>query len=312
MNIISKLVSVAIIAFSLAGASSSAAGTGDLNLDFAESLYMERDYYRAISEYKRYIFLNAGGKNVPFARFRIGLCYMGGDKYFEASNVLVKIWDDFPMSPYSIAGTYHAGISYLKGGAAEFAIANFKKLAMDESQGRTFYEASRFLIGYSHLEMNNWKKTREEMSAFSKDFPSSPLSKNSENIVKKIDGMNDLPRKSPVLAGVLAIVPGLGHLYDERELDALQSFIMNGVFGYLTYYSYYSEQRYGGDHKNFTPTFVLGGITALFYSANIFGAVNSARNANAIIRGNYINGMRNDNRDALETLYNLETKEPPK
>jgi outer membrane protein assembly factor BamD (BamD/ComL family) len=42
---------------------------------FAEALFTERDYYRAITEYKRFIFYFPQNTRIEKAAFRIGECY---------------------------------------------------------------------------------------------------------------------------------------------------------------------------------------------------------------------------------------------
>ena len=40
-----------------------------------------------------------------------------------------------------------------------------------------------------------------------------------------------LPKKTPGTAGILAaVIPGAGHLYTERQQDALVAFLLNGAF----------------------------------------------------------------------------------
>jgi len=60
-------------------------------LDFAGSLFEDGDYYRAITEYKRYLFVEAEGYRVAEAQLMIGLCYLRGEKYEAAESLFVDL-----------------------------------------------------------------------------------------------------------------------------------------------------------------------------------------------------------------------------
>ena len=57
---------------------------------FAESLFNGGDFYRAIGEYKRYIFYNPSGSLAGEAAFKIGLSYLGAEKWDSA----IKAFED--------------------------------------------------------------------------------------------------------------------------------------------------------------------------------------------------------------------------
>ena len=55
---------------------------------FADQLFIEGDYYRAITEYKRIIFHNSKNHDLSgYAAYRIGLCYFNADRWDNA-----QIW----------------------------------------------------------------------------------------------------------------------------------------------------------------------------------------------------------------------------
>ena len=82
-------------------------------------------------------------------------------------------------------------------------------------------------------------------------------------------------RKSPVIAGLLSIVPGMGKLYSGRKRDACFSVSIIPLFAGLTYY-YYTEKQY------YTAG-LFGIITTVFYAGEIYGGVNSAIRYNKYI-----------------------------
>jgi len=98
-----------------------------------------------------------------------------------------------------------------------------------------------------------------------------------------------LPSKNPTTAGVLAVVPGLGHLYCNRPKDAVVAFLLNG----LTIWA--AIEAFDEDLD------VLGGVLLLlesgWYTGNIYSAVNSAHK--------YNRKVRNDFRGSLPDRLNL-------
>ncbi len=51
---------------------------------FAEQYLQRGEYYRAIGEYERFIYLFPLSDKVELARYRIGLSYLRGNQYKEA------------------------------------------------------------------------------------------------------------------------------------------------------------------------------------------------------------------------------------
>jgi len=85
------------------------------------------------------------------------------------------------------------------------------------------------------------------------------------------EGIN-LSYKSPTLAGILSIIPGLGYLYDGYYETALMSFAVNGVLIWATYEAY--DEGLNG----------LGTALAMFtfgwYGGNIYGSIVCAEKEN--------------------------------
>jgi len=78
--------------------------------------------------------------------------------------------------------------------------------------------------------------------------------------------------KNPAVAGVLAVVPGLGYLYDGYKQSAIASFIVNGLFIWGT------VEAFRQDNKGLGV--VLGLFSFGFYSGNIYGSITSAQRKN--------------------------------
>ena len=60
-------------------------------LDFAEHLRSQGDYYRAITEYERVLFLAPGKALAPQVRLQIAACYVQGKKWETAVPLLLDL-----------------------------------------------------------------------------------------------------------------------------------------------------------------------------------------------------------------------------
>jgi hypothetical protein len=81
-----------------------------------------------------------------------------------------------------------------------------------------------------------------------------------------------LNEKSPFVAGVLSVIPGLGYAYTNHYQTAISSFILNGVLGFATYSSF--------NNDNIGLGILTGIFSAAFYIANVDGSVKSAHRYN--------------------------------
>jgi TM2 domain-containing membrane protein YozV len=94
-----------------------------------------------------------------------------------------------------------------------------------------------------------------------------------DSLRAQIEGIAETRNKSPVLGGVLSIVPGLGHLYAGRPGDGLRSLLVNGTFTSLAVLSYREDMPVLGS--------VFAVIEAFAYASNIYGGVNAVQQENA-------------------------------
>ncbi|MBW2580600.1 MAG: tetratricopeptide repeat protein, partial [Deltaproteobacteria bacterium] len=68
-----------------------AAERADLLWDFADHLYQEQDFYRALSEYQRFLFLFPADPRVPEAELQIGRCYRREGRSQKAFSHLIRL-----------------------------------------------------------------------------------------------------------------------------------------------------------------------------------------------------------------------------
>jgi tetratricopeptide (TPR) repeat protein len=235
---------------------------------FAEQYFQRGEYYRAIGEYERFIYFFPLSDKVELARYMIGLSYLRGERYKEAIQAFNALIEEYRNTGYALKSYLGISKAYVELKRYDVALSilnNLITIAPDqEIRDKAYYKK-----GWVYLEMGLWEKARESFEEIS---PQNRERYNIKQILTELKEKRPLRRKNPTVAGLLAIVPGAGHLYSERKRDALISFLLNGAMIYAAYEAF--------DHD----LDALGGIITLFelgfYSGNIYGAVSSAHKYN--------------------------------
>lgn len=249
--------------------------------EYAESLFEEGDFYRAITEYKRFIFFFPEEKKIEKCYFRIGESYFKAKRWQESVDALKVFIDRFPISPLLNDALYLKGMAEKNLKKYNDALLTFEeiiKAGFGERKNRAIYQKALILV-----DMKEWKRAGE---AFSMIPEKSVLSPGARIFSSGLENIDNLPRKSPTTAGVLAaIVPGAGHLYTERPRDALVAFLLNGAF-------IWAAVELFDDGEN-----VAGGLVTFFeigwYTGNIYSAVSSAHKYNKKVEEEFFENLRN-------------------
>lgn len=285
MNILQKIGVLALCCmtmFVLAVSAAHSSGTGEFKkqFDFAEYLFNEGDYFRAISEYKRFIFLYPDNQLVEKSRFRVCECYYKAGRWQEAIEALNKYIKDYPASPLREDAFYLKGLSEKELKHYEEAISALEVASSSFSED--LRNRSFFQIALVYVERENWEMARTYFSKISEQSPLYPSAWTFSSELEKID---TIPQKSPGLAGTLAaVLPGAGHLYTERPRDALVAFLLNGAFIWAAVELFEDEN------------YVAGGLVTFFelgwYTGNIYSAVGSAYKYNRRVKNEFIQNIK--------------------
>lgn len=78
--------------------------------------------------------------------------------------------------------------------------------------------------------------------------------------------------KSPILGGVLGLIPGLGYVYSGEYANALRSLILNGLFA--------GAMLYSGVEEQWGAFAVISFFEITWYSGSIYGGVDAAHRYN--------------------------------
>lgn len=247
----------------------------DSQLDFADSLFAEGDYYRAVTEYKRFLHQSPNHPSAPAAVLRMARSFVAGERWEEAETQLERLQEGWPTSQEARRGAMlYAEVPYRQG---RYALAR-ERYSLLGSRDPELQTAARYRIAWTHIEEGDYQAAQNQLNQLQ--------SPSAEDLSADLSALEPLPEKSPGLAGTLsAVLPGAGQLYVGRKRDAALAFTLNAAFILA------AIEAFDNDNN------VLGGILIFFelgwYSGNIYNATNSAHKHNRDLREAQRQKLRN-------------------
>ena len=234
---------------------------------FANGLMMEGHSSQAIVEYKRllkYYPQTALVRPVSLSIFR---CLIRTGEYLEAIHWGQQLIAGSDSSYYQREIGLGIGTCFLTLGNFGAALDYLQRMNV---QSDTEIEAERNFL--SSVAYSNQLKWRRAKAHFQKIPPESKWFDRAERSIYLCDlGMNTRP-KSPAVAGILSIVPGLGYLYSGFEQTALSAFVVNTLFFWGTYEAF--------DRGNDGVGSLLTILSLGWYSGGIYGSIACAKRRN--------------------------------
>jgi len=231
---------------------------------FADYLFCEGDYLRAIEQYE---LVNEKLENdtiefkVMLGYSELGL-YIKSNELFESCNYESVFYPDCYLLSLK---------NELILEKHEFDYPSIP--SFDSSQWKSFIR----LFAISMLYSDEPVVPKEAfLPIFGKDEQST--------ISLLYDYRFEPPYKSPTLAGILsAIIPGSGKMYVGEWGDGITALVVTSLFAFLAY------DNFRADHT--TRAWIFTGLGAFFYAGNIYGSVASAQIFNARIDFEFNNGL---------------------
>ena len=267
----------------LSSASTSPTGlAAEQVLTFAEQLLKEGEYFRAITEYRRFLFYYPDDARGAMALFRIGLAFYRGQSYDEALQTFRDVAQRYAESAYGKLALLWQGESLLRlaqYGPAAKVYSDIIEYLGEEDTG----QFAHYQRGWTLLYRRRWQEAATQLQQIS---PTSSLYPAAQQLAMAgLDGKH-LPQKSPMLAGILSgFLPGSGQLYNGRRGDALLAFLLNGVFivGIVE----------AIDRGESAIAGILSFFEAGWYTGNVYGAVNSAHKYNRQATETFLQNLEN-------------------
>lgn len=263
----------------------------------AQHLMKEGEYYRAVTEYKRFLYYFPESPRADAAHLRIVEAYVRGQWWEDGIRKARELLDMGISREIKARALFFMGVCQIRLGLlgeARESLVGVTQVSEDpELRGRAEY-----LLGETYALQGDW----DEVIRFLESLPQeSSLSRRGLQKAHLVRSKSPSQEKSPWVAGALAaILPGAGHLYTERYLDAALAFSVNAAF---------ASAAVEATRKDNLP--LAGGLAAaelVWYAGNIFSAVGSAHKFNRALHRELLEEVRLPDR-LLEELPPLMTEE---
>ena len=246
---------------------------------FADFLYEEGDYLRAVGEYQRYLFYEP--QESEAIHYRIAVCYRFGGKAGQAIQSFETLLRTYPESEYISRIYYQIGATYFVMDQFDQSVQFLSDALPRITDSRQYAEAEQ-LIGLSYLRQKRWSDAGNIFSGLQASDIMQVREKAAVYNAYAERG-KDLPTRSPFFAGMLStIVPGAGRLYTGRLGDALTSLFTVGFTGWQAY------DGFRRDGLSSAKGWTLGTLCGVFYVGNIYGSAISARVYNRDITDEFL------------------------
>jgi hypothetical protein len=241
----------------------------DAQWGLAEHLFEEGEFYRAITEYKRFMYYFPEDARTPIAQVREVESYVRGEWWDEGLRASLDLLSKALSGELRARVLYLQGVSQLHLGLLDEARKTLCDV-LEVSQDPIVRDKAYYLIGEIYALKENWG---DASKAFKEIEPQSQIYDRACQSDRLISARTPLPEKSPWIAGLLAaILPGAGHLYVGRTRDSGLVFSVNAAFTAATVEAIHKDNAAlaGG----------LAAVELLWYAGNVFSAVGSAHKYN--------------------------------
>ena len=243
--------------------------TAERLLQFATHLFSQQEYFRAIGEYQRFLFLFPSNPEAPTAALGIAKCYFYGRRWQQALEEVDAFLREYTPSSIEWQARFLRARILTELGRGEEAREELRVI-IEAHPGEPLGEEAWYRTGLSFAAEGQRLEADE---SFRQIGIRSRFHGAAQEVRQILAEDLERKRKDPVLAGVLAaLIPGTGHLYCERPKDAALAFLFTGAFAWAT------AEAFEEDHEELGVG--LGLIALAFYGGNIFSAVNVAHKFN--------------------------------
>ena len=248
---------------------------------FAEYLFRQKDYFRAITVFKGLLF-ESKEKAASYRYSRqIAEAYRLSGKYKSSIYFYSESLRNVSKPHEHVKSLIGLGLNYYHLKTIPLAKSYFQKAADVDTTGH-----AELFLGLMAMEKMNWPEAQIMFKNTLNKSKNPEVLKTADLLSQKADSGKRLPKKSPALAFIMSsILPGSGQIYSGHFFDGVQAFTYIGAFSLATYSAY----RYDRDVKDSDGFLLLSAvITGIFYLSNVFGAHQTAKFRNVRIRQDFM------------------------
>jgi len=235
---------------------------------FADYLFCDKDYLRAIDEYEKYLSV-VDDDSLRF-KIAIGFSLMNDQK--AAFQKLVLIKDTSPFYEQS-------------------KIERLKSLYLLKNDLAFLVLADSLIDSVSKYSKEAWQLRNAALLLAFKELPEKesfllPFERDDKKILSDLFDFKKNPTyKNEFLAGILSgIIPGAGKIYTQNYGDGITAFLLTGLFTYLAYTNF--------EHDHQARGWIFTTLGTGFYLGNIYGSVASAQIFNAKLNFEFSEGIK--------------------
>ena len=262
---------------------------------FADYLYQEQEYERAITEYHRAIYENREnpGKQEPL-RYKLALCHEATGDYPKAIALYESLISSASPELQKLS-LFREGLLYFEQKHFPLAGQTFREFKSQYPSDPLVKEAL-YLAGAS-ATLNRDPDAESLLSQ--KPLAGSAYAESVKRMRLSVAELGQIKTKSPRTAGMMsAVLPGAGQCYAGRCKDGLAALGFNGTLGGLTAAAFLNEEHVLGG--------VLAFIESMFYFGNIYGARTAAYKHNQNAQGSILEStLRHVRLDVAEGEHTL-------
>ncbi len=185
-------------------------------LNFADSLYLNRNFFDAATEYERFLYNYPSDFNVDYVYYKLGLSYLKNNESDKGENVIRRVIES--SNSYSRKAQLALTKDFIQNSKFTQARLEIQELLIFTSDTIETKELNR-ILGWIDLEENELKKAEYHFSIA-----------NDSEMIKVTQSFDLLPRKNPFIAILLSsIIPGTGEIYCGHYWTGFASFLVNAA-----------------------------------------------------------------------------------
>ncbi len=242
----------------------------DQQYKFSQFLFSQHDYFRAITELKRFTFLYPDDPHVSNANFLIAESYYKAGKWNDALNLFQTIETVSTGRKHNIA-TLRLSHCLIELKLSTQALEKLSHLiVVSPDVDRDINVNALLLSTLAAVRLTDIDKTKDYLNRLNEYKDNAVATTFATSALSSIQSYSSASKKSPFWASIFSsVIPGTGQIYAGRKTDGYVAATSIALFTVLAIDANSSKHR---GERNFLYFF-----NASQYIANIYGANKAAK-----------------------------------